>query len=67
MSRQDSFVVSLGKALNGIASIFNGETDSNRWQLDSKTERFTLLSPGPCQMSEQVPRIYKRGKGRADN
>jgi len=24
----------------------SGETGSNRWQLDSKTEKVTLLSPG---------------------
>jgi len=37
----------LGKALNGIASTFEWlEYGSNRWQLDSKTEKVPLLSPG---------------------
>jgi len=40
--------VFLGKALNGIASIplSGGYTGSNRWQLDSKTEKVISLSPG---------------------
>jgi len=37
-----SLVVSLGKALNGIASTFEWLD----WQLDSKTEKVTSLSPG---------------------
>jgi len=40
--RPASFLVeSFAKALNGIAS-----TGSNWWQLDSKTEKITSLSPG---------------------
>jgi len=41
-------VVSLGKALNGIASTFEwlNWDGSNRWQLDSKTEKFPSLFPG---------------------
>jgi len=38
-----SLVVFLGKALNGLLS---GYTGSNRWQLDSKTEKVTSLSSG---------------------
>jgi len=38
-------VVSLGKALNEIASMI-GYTGSNRRQLDSKTEKVTSLSTG---------------------
>jgi len=37
-------VVSLGKALNGIAFSFEW-LDWYRWQLDSKTEKVTLLFP----------------------
>jgi len=38
--------VSLGKALNGIASTFEWLDWWNRWQLDSKTEKVTSLSLG---------------------
>jgi len=31
--------VSLGKALNGIASTYEWIDDRNRWQFDSKTEK----------------------------
>jgi len=35
--------MSLGKALYGIDSTFGWSDDSNRWQLDSKTEKVPLL------------------------
>jgi len=38
-------VVSLGKALNGIASAFEWLDWNNWWQLDSKTEKVSSLSP----------------------
>jgi len=42
-----SLVVSLGKALKEIASsTFEWLDCSNKWQLDSKTAKFTSLSPG---------------------
>jgi len=36
----------MGKAIKGIASTLGGWTGGNRWQLDSKTEKVTSLSPG---------------------
>jgi len=39
-------VMTLGKALDRIASILSGWTGNNRWQLDSKTEKDSLLSFG---------------------
>jgi len=40
-------VVSLGKAINGIVSTFEWlDRKGRRWQLDSKTEKVTSLSPG---------------------
>jgi len=30
----------------GLPLPLSGQTDSNRWQLDSKTEKVTSLSPG---------------------
>jgi len=33
------FVCDLSKALNGIASAFQWLNGSNKWQLDSKTEK----------------------------
>jgi len=32
--------------LTGLRLPLGGYTGSNRWQLDSKTEKVTLLSPG---------------------
>jgi len=40
-----SLVVSLDKAPKGIASTIEWLASSNRWQLDSKTEKVTSLSP----------------------
>jgi len=49
-----SLVVSLGKALNGIASTFEcGYTSGNRWQPDSKTKKVTLLSPGRAILTNE--------------
>jgi len=39
-------VVSLGKALNEIASTFEWLDGSNRWLVDSKIETVTSLSSG---------------------
>jgi len=50
-------VVSLGKALNGIA--LNGQTGSNRWQLDSKNEKVTSLSPGRGNLVNKRAKNYK--------
>jgi len=38
--------VSLGKTLKGIASTYEWLTGSNTWQLDSKIEKVTSLTPG---------------------
>jgi len=64
-----SLVVYLGKALNGIASIYVWIDVRNRWQFDSKTEKVPiLLSPGRgTLMNKRVPKqgcrqkIFPRG------
>jgi len=51
--------MSLGKALTGIASNFEwlAETGSNRWQLDSKTEKVISLSAGQGTLTNKwVPK-----------
>jgi len=50
IGQQVRLLCSWTRHLNGIASIFYGETGSNRWQLDSMidsmTEKVPSLSPG---------------------
>jgi len=46
IDRQIRLMCLCARNLTGLPLLLSGKTGSNRWQLDSKTEKVTTLSPG---------------------
>jgi len=61
-NRPASLLMSFDKARNGIVSTFEWLAGSNRWQLNSKTEKFPLLFPGRGILTNKwvpIPKLKK--------